>query len=447
MDRLASDPNRSEPPRSKGGTVLVIAALSALVLCPLLVYGGKTEANKWQIARAHESYANGDTGSAIQRLTEALESLPPNRRQEAVLIDWLIEDDQSERALARCRENLKRDESDVAFRRLEVDCLYDLGKHRDALRHLKALRRATDDPSIGDPLRLENWLAFLRASAGVELFLAEKQVIEIVRTEESNIQKIFHLNLPLRNLAVVLSALVANSSDDRKQRTNAIEQLTVLIDEHLDDTSVQQSEAKQAIYEQLIRGLPIFPEFRKALKRNRPLLSQDTEAYHAALAIRALLYESIGMPNRSYADRIEIESWGKNADTILAELPDEITCLHILAEVRAFLHTRAYVAHRLQKNHQAAADFDAVIYASETLLHHIEKIPEMHEFNVLNRRMPSPLVDPRLVVKQKWRYQYILAVFLFHRMSVNQAFGDEEAVERDRQRRRSLGFEMGEAEF
>ncbi len=422
--------------------------LSVKFCCVLIIFGSilvsgcGTEYAKWEFARGLMAEESGDFSEAIARMKAATAQAPADIGLKLELARALAEQGDDE-SLVLCDEVLAEFPNRKSAIWSKAICQQHLG---DFVGALATYKRILADHVKLDKTELNN-LAYFRALANRELYLAANDIELAIDKEEAN-RWPSGLYLPLRTKAAMANGLVSRYLN---RQADALDLLSNQIQDLERDYANFQAIISLTVFAQIQDEFPLAAKTEQdseLLRNNQDLIRGSLVSL---LVVRALVFQDLGRQQAANADRLRIRELGYDADRLAENLPGKFACLDLLNNATTYLDTRGYVLGLLPWNRilskkseprdsltrvssyqESLADLDMAVRAAETIRFAIDgSLYNMPELSVAD-------------VKQTYRdIKRIEAVLRCHRAGVHQRAGRLERAELDRQAIQALGFEPG----
>ncbi len=457
------------------------------VAVPLtLPIGCSSNSAYWEFANAEKMAEQGETEAALEKMRLAVErsQFDPELTSRLALKLAKAGDREALELIERVLDQPIIKGVEI-FRSkmldLKIQCLQYLGNFEDALEIVKGIlnEKAVKNGQIRSDHGL-NTLAYCRALANKELDQALTEINNAILTRQAATNWKTGERLDLRSKTVLANAVLARHFFlFDKKRTYA--------GGAADNVSAQPVSLRQAIY-LLSRAIEDYErhylELREGWKKTRNQLNPNplglamesskielerqicsTRAGLAVLlTVRALLYQDLQEQEKSYIDRARVAKYKKDADSILAKLPDEVECLELMFYFSAhYLDTRGYVLTKLfettaadsasdgtRRNarrqfqiaslrpemipsfHNAVFDFDTSIMSTQLMQLAIK--------NGMFNNMNYSVSEVRNIAQT---LTHMEAVLRYHRLLAYQKQGVDKEAEEDIKAIIELGFEPG----
>lgn len=427
----------------------LVSGFCAVLLIPLLAYGCGPEWARWDAAQAVMAYEQGDVEGAIEQLTAAVEKSPRDPSLKLSLAEKLIESNRPLQAERVCDAILERfPDNDLALVG-KANSQQAQGNFKKALETFNQRAKARSW-LISDSYIKLNERAYYRALAGIELGNAKDDIdAAIMRIAQSPLGSLDH-SVSILSRSLVTSALIGRrigmAEVATKRMTPMIDRLRIAV--HQWNTKLNQKIIEQSSHE--------FPPQVEVSKSNNDLRA-GIRALEKTLALllttRALCYQDLDMIDLSNQDRAEVRSFALDAGEIITALPGENECIGELLNSYMLLDTRGYIISLLPEGEiksskfiqrqiettqtpmDALVDLNQAIFALQVFAQSLDSNVHNHMENALDPKM-AKLGIPKMK-----------AVLLYHRMTLLEKMGNQEAADQDRAQIRLLGFEPGKHLF
>ena len=271
----------SSPRRGRWAGRLAILIAVLITLGPVLYFGLPTEVARWHVAAATEMWLDGKKQEALARLDVALRWAGDNAAVYVCRADWMLEDEQFQKALEDYDRALavEPDHLWALIQRSEV--LQHLGRHAEAIQDWKKLVERHQSASAEQRAVFLNGLAYAQS-------LDNAKKPELDKALENIIQAL--------NLAGQDPAMLDTRGYVHYRRGN-LEAAQADLNLAVTGMETQNKELEQT------RQYTDRREFAQQLKKSRKSLA--VIRYH-----RALVYDALGKPKEAEADRRRVRELG-----------------------------------------------------------------------------------------------------------------------------------------
>ena len=445
-------PSQASPPQSPSddnplARRLVIAGFSALLLLPLVMYGGGPEWARWDAAQAVIAYDQGDIEHAIFQLTTAVERSPRDPSLKISLARKLIESGRGKEAEELCDEILARFPDNDPALVTKATSQQAQGNFRLALDTFNLRARQLNWTIGRNPVQL-NERAYFRALAGVQLEDAKQDInlaCEIISHWSFG-------SLP-RSLGLFQRSLAASSivAMEIGMTQQAVPHLAEEIDGLRRALHELNTELNREIIE--LTALEYPPSQEKANSQNgfRDRIRASEHTLATLLTIRALAYQQLGLDDLCDQDRAEVRGLGLDCDEIAAALPASSLCIGTIKDSSAYLDTRGYIIGLMPTGGNQGAielndrtvgvrdDFEDALRDLNQSIFALEVFEESLSSSIHNHAegtVQDPVAERQSIGKQK-------AVLLYHRLMMREKSGNQDGAKQDSEAIKALGCQPG----
>jgi tetratricopeptide (TPR) repeat protein len=417
---------------------LAVAALIALVFVPIAMYGCEGELDRWRAAVLMERYLDGEQERAINGLAEIVERQPADQQLRVTLAQWLLDDRQAARALALIGEVPEQMRSRSLLKVLQ-DCLVAVGKTEEALRVFRQRYPANELPNPDERNVYLNELAYLRALDGSGLKHAEKNSTQVVANIAHNWNVAFGIDLSAHQQVALAAVLIYRGSagvpaPGQKIRTREFRDVMLEI---LDREIFRLENEPRAAPE---TGLP--PEMPGRGDSPEPTDEElpqadppPVDALATMLTARALVWQDLGKPEKSFADRQRVLELGYDPAAIAGKWPGLPAWFQQLMWLATVLDTRGCVIYQRGDPERALQDLDAAVMGQLALVEGDAS------------RLPGIVIETTDLRERRAQFEEqprkTLAVLLYHRSWALWSLGHYREAQADVRQIRELGYQPG----
>ncbi|NLF70013.1 MAG: hypothetical protein GX575_13285 [Candidatus Anammoximicrobium sp.] len=269
------------PPSGRWAGRLAISIALAITLGPVLYFGLPAEVARWHVAAATEMWLDGKKPEALARLERALQWAEDSAATYACRADWMLEDEQFDRALADYDMALTLEPTNLWALIQRSEVLQHLGRHAEAIRDWKKLVDRQASASADQRAVFLNGLAYAQS-----LDTAKDPELDEALGNASQA-----LNLAGQDAAILdTRGYIQYRRGDLKAAEADL------------NLAVTGMELQHKQFEQT-RQYTDQREFARQLKKSRKSLA--VIRYH-----RALVYDALGMTKEADADRQRVRELG-----------------------------------------------------------------------------------------------------------------------------------------
>ena len=429
--------------------LIILTGFLALVIGPLVVYGGRAERARWSAASAMNLAAEGQVDLALEKLRGAVQASGNDQDLMLSLAEQLAQHNEAQEGLELCNSILEDDNNrppkHILLRAMQIKsiCQQELGKSKDALMTLKAMYPYLDQSQIRQPTRLNN-LAYYRALADVELEIAAEDMLTVFSEHALRNFWFTDSGLSLEAQAIISIVQLSRKMDQELNRElGAGLLLNRKIKEQEELLYLFDRELLAIVYERIGDAFPLLSKWENAHANLRGELERTRIELAYFLALRALIAQSAEDWDRCEADRLHVQSLGYDAGILVEQLPADIVYIQTLRLASTYLDTYGYVLYRQRDFDEALRNLNLAVLAGEYQLLCLDS-------PLGNSSTETPRLDDSLAETELKR---TLAVIHYHRMLVHRELSQQRAATKatsnrevdlekaDADRIRALGFD------
>lgn len=422
---------------------VVIALVASIGLLPMVFYGCSPEWARWDASQANAFFRKGETSDALYQLRDAIRKSPRDPVLRLTLAKRLIELDRPTEALDLCNEVLDVYSDNISAMQTKSEAEQRMGDFEASLETQLKINK-----NLHAYLRKShslNGLAYARALAGKDLHLAKEDIDAAVNDLNgiTGWPMKGGSGLRLEVKAIIVAALISRWCDAQGEMFDVMESE---IDSLRDIANLLRSDLTEEVYD---RAQDAFPVRQNLRMRNRRQELRFFETQVAALlSCRALLFQDLGKTEQCQDDRLEVQSLDYDSSELVAEFPDDMTCLMQIEAMWPVLDTRGFICSLLpwreelieldeqQENYlssyaQAIRDLNVAILCNQI----VRKSFESSLQNSVARSF-----DRDRELKNLERH---CAVLLYHRMLLHERRGNAVLAAKDSESIQALGLEPG----
>ena len=407
-------------------TALTLIFFVSLVLVPAIMHH---EPLRWQAAQAMLEYEEGNRDVAIESLQQVAAEIPSDGYVQTKLVSWLSQNGQAEKAIEHCNQQLTRSPESSGWLELKRESECEAGDFSAAwqtFEQLKSLRTQHVSRSA-DEL---NEQAYFRALAGDNLTTAATE-IQLAVLKAGSHSGVPNFEMPLASQALVAAALLSRSAERQAIVLPPLNQRIKIAQRALGDRENVVVDSLATFSEE---SFPLRSSQEAALDQIRSEVEIHRRELAFLLVSRALLLEDLGRLNRCDLDRAQVVELGFEPQAVADLLPDDAVCHWLAMRAIAFLDTRGLVLTKMTwtdpedsvagtlTGRDAITDLNIAVAASDVINTLMQKKSEGSQETIA-------------------RFKKTFAAVLHHRATANRKASNAEAVQADRAKIETLGFD------
>ncbi len=392
--------------------LLIVVAVIALVVMPVLFHEAPREIARWYVAAAKEANLDDDSVAAVAHMDRAIAWNDSNAGLYLFRADCKLEAGQWESGLEDCDRALQLAPDDVGIRFTRSQILARLNRHESAIAELKEVLREQADETPGKRALSLNALAYARAVGKREL-----------ADGLANVNKSLEIAGTRAGILDPFGYLCASRGCSAMKRGDNEVALASLND---------AARTAEAVYQRTLHRFEIL----KSLPSGGEEYAERTMVMRSHLAgilkLRATLFDELEQPKKAEHDRERIKELAPSGNLAMAAPIDLLVAFERLQVTSNMLDTRGFLHYQLGELPAARRDMQRAITIIDLLCKHFAWQVEALKYEIVDLRRVTAVKRSMLEGK---------AVMYYHQMLVHQALGREQAAVRDREVVVELGYE------
>ncbi len=407
-------------------TALTLIFFACLVFAPVLI---QHEPLRWQAAQAMLQYDAGNRDDAIKSLQQIALKTPDDGYVQTRLVYWLSENGQAEKAIKHCEQQLVRnpDSQDWLELRRHAEC--EAGDFKAAWQTFQELKtiRTQRVSRTSDEL---NEQAYFRALADEDLKTAAAEIQTAVSTATSRSAGADFL-VPLPSQALIAAGLLSRRTGSQSVVLPQLNRRIEIAERALED---RENSVGASLAQYSVKSFPPSEQQESSLDEMRSSIEFRRRELAFLMVCRALMFEDLDQPERCDLDRAQVVELGFEPQLVADLLPDDSVCNALAMRAVAYLDTRGLVLTKMPWSEpddlidgvstikDAIADASIAVTVSEVIDHFVRTSSDFS-------------------TDEQNRFRKTFAAVLHHRVMANRKAGNSDAVNSDRQRIESLGYD------
>ncbi len=399
---------------------------------------------------AKREYESGNDEKAVQSLRDIVNENPDDIESQMLLSKILAQkkehEDEALKIVGRLRQSHPQN---TAVQQHAIEILQMCGRHTEASILYDQLHADKKPTGVAQRIVHLNSLAYMRALGNRKLDEASNNIDSAIRQWENLLATKSKIELSIDD-AILIAALEQTENGNEvefllplpsptagvwgfyKCSTThlALHILDRFIEKKINDTQIQNLKLKTAATQVLADSLPPQGSRRQKLVELRKKNHRQRESLAMLLTYRALILQKLDCVEQSHLNREYVMGLGYTPEELLKKIPNQKTCLAILAESTAYLDTRGYVRYRNKKTKLAIDDMDIALLGIDSLI----RSP---------RILKGQSAQEKQIRRSREQLNQTLAVLIeHHRLAVEKS--DYRRAQFDKRRLKAMGKRPGE---